>query len=315
MSLADEILQGNVRAAARLMRDVEDGAPSAPEELKKLYPFTGNAHIIGVTGAPGVGKSTVVDKMVEFLRKDSKDVGVIAIDPTSPFGGGALLGDRIRMQRHTADPGVFMRSFATRGHLGGLSRATYDTVKVMEALGKDVILIETVGVGQDEVDILHAADTCIVILVPGLGDHIQTMKGGLLEIADIYVINKSSRNGADELAADLTFMLEMGTQRSSRWIPPICRTEASTGEGVTGVMDAVQRHWGLIQEAGLREQRERQRARTDFLEILNSSLIREAMHRLGQRTVDRIVETIVAREHDPYSAAEDVIRNFFKKAR
>ncbi|MDD2897807.1 MAG: methylmalonyl Co-A mutase-associated GTPase MeaB, partial [Desulfuromonadaceae bacterium] len=202
MSLAEQVLNGNIRAAARLMRDIDDGRPQAVDELKHLYPHTGNAFIIGITGPPGAGKSTLVDQLTASFRSKGKKVGVVAIDPTSPFTGGAILGDRIRMNRHSCDDGVFIRSLATRGALGGLSRSTSDVALVMDALGMEIVIIETVGVGQDEVDIVKEAHTTCVVMVPGLGDDIQAIKAGILEIGDIFVVNKSDREGADRTARE-----------------------------------------------------------------------------------------------------------------
>ena len=216
-SLATQILAGDVLAASRLMRDVDDRLPEAIKILKELFPYTGRADIIGITGAPGSGKSTLVDRMVEVFRKDGKSVGVVAIDPSSPFSGGALLGDRFRMQRHTNDAGVFIRSLATRGCLGGLTRSTHDIVNVMDAMGKDIILVETVGVGQDEVEIANLAHTAIVVLAPGMGDDIQAMKAGIIEIADIFVINKCEREGADKTERELRMVLSMSSRRDNEW--------------------------------------------------------------------------------------------------
>src|SRR5512136_980485 len=207
MNLAKRILEGDIRAASRLMRDIDDRIPSAMNVLKDLYPRTGRAYIIGITGSPGSGKSTIVDKMIDYFRQEGKTVGIVAVDPTSPFTGGAILGDRIRMQRHSTDEGVFIRSLATRGCLGGLSRSTQDIVNVMDAMGKDVILVETVGVGQDEIEIIHTAYTSIVVLIPGSGDDIQAIKAGIIEIGDIFVINKCDREGSDKLEHDLRMSL------------------------------------------------------------------------------------------------------------
>ncbi len=291
------------------MRDIDDELESAINELKELYPQTGKAHIVGITGPPGVGKSTLVDKMVEILREESKTVGVIAVDPTSPFSGGAILGDRIRMQRHSTDKGVFIRSLATRGHLGGISRSTHDIIKVMDAMGKDIILVETVGVGQDEVDIVNAADTSIVVLVPGLGDDIQAIKAGILEIGDIFVINKCDQEGADRLEQELRIMLEMGAERPDGWTPPICRTEAIKGEGIEELMKGIQLHHQLLHQRDLHQRQERERMRLEFLEILKSSLIKRLLKQLNQNgELNHIVEAMVKREKDPYTLVEEIIQ-------
>jgi len=308
MSLADEILKGDVKAASRLMKDIDDEMESATEELKQLYPKTGRSHIIGITGPPGVGKSTLVDKMIELFRNDAKTVGVIAVDPTSPFSGGAILGDRIRMQRHGTDEGVFIRSLATRGHLGGISRSTHDIIKVMDAMRKDVIMVETVGVGQDEVDIVDAADTSIVVLVPGLGDGIQAMKAGILEIGDIFVINKCEQEGADRFEQELKLMLEMGGERPTGWTPQIYRTEAIKGEGIQELVAGVERHRTMLHGAGFRERQETERAKSEFLEILKSSVMKRLLQRLREDgELDRIVNAMVKREVDPYTVVEKIV--------
>ena len=314
MSLAERILKGEIQAASRLMRDIDDEMDSAVEELKKLYPKTGGAHIIGITGPPGAGKSTLVDKMVGVLRKELQTVGVIAVDPTSPFSGGAILGDRIRMQQHSDDEGVFIRSLATRGHLGGISRSTRDIIKVMDAMGKDSIFVETVGVGQDEVEIVMAADTSIVVLVPGFGDGIQAMKAGILEIADIFVINKSEQGGADQLEQELMIMLEMGSRRVSEWTIPIFRTEAITGEGIEELMTCVQQHKEMLHREESLQQRKRDRIRVEFIEILRSSLMKRIIQKLSNNgALDQIVEKIAKKERDPYSVVEGIIQDLALK--
>ena len=314
MSLAERILKGEIQAASRLMRDIDDEMDSAVEELKKLYPKTGGAHIIGITGPPGAGKSTLVDKMVGVLRKELRTVGVIAVDPTSSFSGGAILGDRIRMQQHSDDEGVFIRSLATRGHLGGISRSTRDIIKVMDAMGKDSIFVETVGVGQDEVEIVNAADTSIVVLVPGFGDGIQAMKAGVLEIADIFVINKSEQGGADQLEQELMIMLEMGSRRVSEWKIPIYRTEAITGEGIEELITGVQQHKEMFHREESFQQRKRERIRVEFIEILRSSLMKEIAQKLSNNgALDQIVENIAKREVDPYSVVEGIIQDLALK--
>jgi LAO/AO transport system kinase len=309
MSLADKIFKGDIKAASRLMRDIDDEMESAIDEVKALYAKTGRAHIVGITGPPGVGKSTLVDMVVEVFRAGMKTVGVIVVDPTSPFSGGAILGDRIRMQRHSTDEGVFIHSLATRGHLGGISRSTYDIIKVMDAMGKEVILVETVGVGQDEVDIVNAVDTSIVVLVPGLGDDIQAIKAGILEIGDIFVINKCDHEGADRLEHELSIMLEMGGKRTDYWKPPIYRTEAISGKGIEKLVAGIQCHHEILHQKGLHQRRKKERARLEFLEILKSSLLKKLQQHLSQNgELDRIAEALVKREKDPYTLAEEIIQ-------
>jgi LAO/AO transport system kinase len=309
MSLAEQIIKGDIKAASRLIRDIDDQRESAIDELKKLYAKTGKAHIVGITGPPGVGKSTLMDKIIEALRAEDKTVGVIVVDPTSPFSGGALLGDRIRMQRHSLDEGVFIHSLATRGNLGGISRSTHDIIKVMEALGKEIVLVETVGVGQDEVDVANAVDTCIVVLAPGLGDDIQAIKAGILEIGDIFVINKSDRDGADTLEQELRIMLAMEVKRPDTWHPPIYRTEAVRGKGIEKLVSGMQLHYDLRRRQGLYQRREREQARSQFLEILKSSLIKKLQQQLSRDgELDRIEEALVKREKDPYTLAEEIIQ-------
>ena len=309
MSLAQRILKGDIKAAARLIRDIDDGSESAIDELKKLYTKTGKAHIVGITGPPGVGKSTLLDKIIEAVRAEKKTVGVICVDPSSPFSGGAILGDRIRMQRHSLDEGVFIHSLATRGHLGGISRSTYDIIKVMDAMGKDVILVETVGVGQDEVEIGNAVDTAIVVLTPGLGDDIQAIKAGILEIGDIFVINKCDHEGADTLEQELKIMLEMGDKRADRWQPPIYQTEALSGKGIEKLVAGIQLHNDLQHQKSFHRRHEREQARFEFLEILKSSVMKRLQHQLSQNgELDRIEDALVKREKDPYTLVEEIMQ-------
>src|SRR5512143_2694184 len=258
---ARDVLSGDVRAAARLMRDLDDEIPAANRVLKSLYRHTGRAYILGITGAPGAGKSTLVDCVTERLRGQGKTVGIVAIDPTSPYSGGAILGDRIRMSKHSLDDGVFIKSLATRGHLGGLSKSTIDIVNVMDAMGKDVVLIETVGVGQDEVEIVKVAHTNLVLVVPGLGDDIQAIKAGILEIADIFVINKSDRDGADKARREIETMVSMSTFEEGEWKPPVLSAVAATDKGTVELLEAVDRHRKYIyQEKNLSRYR-REKAR------------------------------------------------------
>ena len=244
--VVDRILAGEVRTAARLMRELDDGRPEAREILKEIYRHSGRAHIIGITGSPGVGKSTLTDRLIQYLRQEGKTVGVVAVDPTSPFSGGAILGDRIRMQRHALDEGVFIRSLATRGHFGGLTASARAVITVLDAMGKDYVLVETVGVGQDEVEIAATAYTTLVVTVPGMGDDIQAIKAGILEVADILVINKADREGASRTYQELLQMLELQAHRkATAWKAPVLMTQAKDNEGIEELMAAVQRSPGV----------------------------------------------------------------------
>src|SRR5215468_814198 len=300
--------QLDVRTAARLMRDLDDRIPGAIERLKALYPQTGRAFIIGITGNPGAGKSTVVDGLIDRYRKKGKRVGVVAVDPTSPFSGGAILGDRIRMQRHATDDGVFIRSLATRGHLGGLSRSTMDVVAVLDAMGFDIVLIETVGVGQDEIDIISSAETAVVVTVPGLGDDIQAIKAGILEIADVLVVNKADREGADRAVRDLTHMLELRGGHGARGRNvEIVRTIATTGAGLDDLIGAIERHEAAVKAAG--EERARARAEAQIAELIKDRLAEEARSIVDARGgLATLAGEVAARKRDPYGAAEEIVR-------
>ncbi|MBN2254261.1 MAG: methylmalonyl Co-A mutase-associated GTPase MeaB, partial [Deltaproteobacteria bacterium] len=243
-STAEKVVAGDIRAVARLIRDIDDGIPEIREVLKEIYPHTGKAYIIGITGAPGVGKSTLVDQMITHLRKQDKTVGVLAVDPTSPFSGGAILGDRVRMQRHSMDQGVFIRSLATRGHFGGLTQSTRSAIDVLDAMGKDFILVETVGVGQDEVEIVRSAHTTIIVVVPGMGDDVQAIKAGILEAGDIFLINKADREGAEKTAADLRLMIDMDQEkhRKGAWKPPILKAQAVFDKGIAELLEEIHKH-------------------------------------------------------------------------
>jgi LAO/AO transport system kinase len=308
-ALARRVLEGDVRAAARLMRDLDDGAPSALEALKHLYPHTGRARIVGVTGNPGSGKSTLVAQLALHLRRAQKRIGIVAVDPTSPFTGGAILGDRVRMQEHATDPGVFIRSLATRGHLGGLSRSTGDVVSVLDAMGCEVILVETVGVGQDEVEIARAAHTTIVVMVPGLGDEVQAIKAGIIEVADVFAVNKADRPGADRTVADLETVI---AAKAGGWTPPIVLTVATTGAGVSDLWAAVEAH-ARAEGTGGAGDRERQRAEHRLLDILRDrfgALVESRLRASGK--LEKMVSELVERRRDPYSVAAEALRALFE---
>ena len=311
---AERILNGDILAAARLMRDIDDRMPEATEVLKELYPKTGRAYIIGVTGAPGSGKSTLVDRMVDVFRKEGKSVGIVAVDPTSPFTGGAILGDRVRMQRHATDDGVFIRSLATRGCLGGLTRSTQDIVNVMDAMGKDIIIVETVGVGQDEVDIVNLAHTSVVVLVPGMGDEIQAIKAGIIEIGEIFVINKSDREGTDKTEYELRLVLEMGKKREDGWEPPIFRTEAILGKGVGEVVSGMVRHHHVLMQTRAMERKLKERAKVTFLQILQSEVMGHFTQQIEEEGQwENIVGDLIERRTDPYSLAQHMMGSAFGK--
>lgn len=302
-AIAKAVLAGDVRVAARLMRDLDDVRPGAVEVMRRLYPHTGRGYVLGITGNPGAGKSTVVDALIDYYRKAGKRVGVVAVDPSSPFSGGAILGDRIRMQRHATDDGVFIRSLATRGHLGGLSRSTSDVVAVLDAMGFDVVIVETVGVGQDEIDVVSQAETAVVVTVPGLGDEIQAIKAGILEIADVLVVNKADREGADRTVRDLTHMLELRPHSAEP--VEIVRTVATTGKGVDELAKACDRHRARASTEGA-DSRRRRRALAAVREQMIDRLRRavdDALEKQGD-TIDRVA----ARTVDPYTAADELLR-------
>ncbi len=305
--LARRIVAGEVRAAARLMRGIEDGGAGAFEVLDELYPHTGGAYIVGVTGAPGAGKSTLVDALIEAFRQRGSTVGVVAIDPTSPITGGAILGDRVRMLRHCTDDGVFIRSVATRGWLGGLARAALGIIHIMDAMGKDLILVETVGIGQQEVDVTRLADTSLFVLTPDSGDSIQMMKAGILEVADIFVINKSDQEGALLVKKELQAMLNTSSARLDEHQRPIVMTEAVNGRGVDELAGAILGHRECLSVNGGLQQRRRERARLELSEAVETAVRQLIQSNLGAASQEELVDELVHRRISPRAAARRVI--------
>jgi LAO/AO transport system kinase len=304
--LVERAQAGEPRAVARLISLVEDASPLLREVAERLAPHTGHAQIIGITGSPGVGKSTSTSALVTSLRAAEKRVGVLAVDPTSPFSGGALLGDRVRMQEHATDSEVYIRSMATRGHLGGLAWATPQALRVLDAAGCDVVLVETVGVGQSEVDVAGMADTTLVLLAPGMGDGIQAAKAGILEIGDVYVVNKADRDGADQVVRDLRSVLNIGA-KDGVWRPPIVKTVAQSGQGVDDLVEAIERHRAHLDETGELTVRRERRARRE-IEAIAMTALRERFGDLGGHAdLDSLGAEVVARRIDPYAAADRLI--------
>jgi LAO/AO transport system kinase len=305
--LVERARNGEARAVARLISLVEDASPLLREVMAGLAPYTGNAQIVGITGSPGVGKSTSTNALVTELRKQGKRVGVLAVDPSSPFSGGALLGDRVRMQDHATDSGVFIRSMASRGHLGGLAWATPQALRVLDAAGCDVLLVETVGVGQAEVEIASLADTTIVLLAPGMGDAIQAAKAGILEVADVYVVNKADRDGADNTVRDLRNMISQGDGPHGGWRPPIVKTIAAKGEGVDELMQRLDEHWEWLSSSGELATRRTARAAAE-IEAIALTALRERLGDLHAGTaLDRLAGEVVAGTIDPYAAADQLV--------
>ncbi|OPX19869.1 MAG: GTPase [Desulfobacca sp. 4484_104] len=318
MDIVEQIRQGDVRTSARLIRDIDDGVPEARTVLKALYPYTGRAHIIGITGAPGVGKSTLTDKMIQYLRQQHQTVGVVAVDPTSPFSGGAILGDRVRMQRHATDEGVFIRSLATRGHFGGLTVSARAVVAVLDAMGKDYILVETVGVGQDEVEIVSTAHTTLVVTVPGMGDDIQAIKAGILEVGNLFVINKADREGAERTYQDLVTMLEMraATRDADGWQPGVYLTEAPRNIGIEELMQGILAHQKFLQQDGGKYWQKAlyQRTRAELVDLIKAGVIRRLMRSLtANDRLEELISDILAKKTDPYTVSEDIVARTLKK--
>ncbi|MEU5688832.1 methylmalonyl Co-A mutase-associated GTPase MeaB [Streptomyces venezuelae] len=307
-SLVAQAREGRPRAVARLISLVEGASPQLREVMAALAPLAGHAYVVGLTGSPGVGKSTSTSALVSAYRRTGKRVGVLAVDPSSPFSGGALLGDRVRMSDHASDPGVYIRSMATRGHLGGLAWAAPQAIRVLDAAGCDVILVETVGVGQSEVEIASQADTSVVLLAPGMGDGIQAAKAGILEIGDVYVVNKADRDGADATARELNHMLGLGESRGpGDWRPPIVKTVAARGEGVDEVVEALEKHRAWMEERGVLGERRVARASRE-VETIAVTALRERIGSLhGDLRLSALGERIVAGELDPYTAADELV--------
>ncbi len=308
MKYAEKALEGSQLAGARLIRLLEEGDPEGVEDLKVIYPYTGRAYLIGITGPPGAGKSTLVDRIIAEFRSRGKKVGIIAIDPSSPFSGGAILGDRVRMQRHATDDGVFVRSMATRGHLGGLSKATFEATLVLDAMGYDVIIVETVGVGQDEVEIVDLAHTTAVVSLPGMGDDIQAMKAGILEIGDVFIVNKADKIGADEVVKQLQVMLEMRPMSVDSWMPPVLKTVAAKTEGITEVVEAFLNHREYIGRTGSLTRKIEERDLHFFREVVKEKAYNRILDSAsGTGRYEELVENLKKRAIDPYSAAEELI--------
>jgi LAO/AO transport system kinase len=302
----EQLRSGDSRALARAISAVENHTPGWSELLKALFPHTGRARILGLTGAPGAGKSTLVDRLAGRYRKDNRTVGIIAVDPSSPYTGGAILGDRIRMQEHFSDPGIYIRSMATRGSLGGLARTTADVASVLDASGRDVILIETVGVGQDEVDIVRLADITVVILVPGMGDDVQTIKAGIMEIADIFVVNKSDYEGAERVEREIRALQSLAL-RSDRWTPPIVKTVASEGKGIEELAAALEDYEAYLRQENLARKRNIQNWQERLLAMLRDSLLEQARQQMTDGKLAEYAREVAEHKRNPYTLIEDML--------
>lgn len=310
--MAEKVIAGDVRSVARLIRDIDDGMPGVREILKELYPYTGKANVIGITGAPGVGKSTLIDQMIAHIRERNKTVGVLAVDPTSPFSGGAILGDRVRMQRHSMDEGVFIRSLATRGHFGGLTQSTRSAIDVLDAMGKDYILVETVGVGQDEVDVVKSAHTTIIVVMPGMGDDIQAIKAGILEVGDIFVINKADLDGTDKTMNHLRLMINMDQRKYEEggWRPPILKAQAVFDKGVVELLKEIDRHGEFLKETwgDLHFRKRKDKVREELTEMVKARLVEEVIDKLNENgAFNEAVDSIVEGKMDPYTACDSLV--------
>jgi LAO/AO transport system kinase len=320
MEITKKIQGGDIRAASRLIRNLEDRMPEAKLTIKHLFPLTGRAHVIGITGSPGAGKSTLTDGLIDCFRKKGKTVGVLAVDPTSPFTGGAILGDRIRMQRHAEDPGVFVRSLATRGALGGLAKAVGDAIHVMDVLGEDIIIVETVGTGQQEVDIINHSHTVLVVLVPGMGDEIQAIKAGILEIADVFVVNKADRDGASKLSRELMAMLDMAPPSAFQggWRPSIMKVEnafqpESFGKALDDITTKIEEHYKHLVDKDLIGSRMRRKATVELNEAIRASILEPVLLKLlASGQMEGLIEKVMKKDIDPYTAAEDIAKRYLE---
>ncbi len=307
MNLVDGVLKGNIRDIARLISVVENELPEATKAMQEIFPHTGNAYTVGFTGPPGAGKSTLVDKVTLHLCQQGKKTGIVAIDPSSPFSGGAILGDRIRMRDVVTEKDVFIRSLSTRGSMGGLSRAAGDIAKILDASGKDFVLIETVGVGQDEVDIFKTADTSVLVLMPGAGDDIQSIKAGIMEIADIFVVNKADREGADGLVTSIRQMLDMNP-KPGPWRPPIVKTVATHNEGIAELFNAIEDHHTFLSDSGSLADRRKERLRAEIIRLVERRVSKIIQTQLSQNgRFEELVQKVVSREDDPYSCTERIV--------
>ena len=308
----ERVRAGDVRALARVISAIEDGQPEAITLLKALFPHSGKAQVIGLTGAPGSGKSTLVDQLAREYRKQGKTVGIVAVDPTSPYTGGAILGDRIRMQTHHADSGIYIRSMATRGFLGGLARATADVATVLDASGKDAILVETVGVGQDEIDIVRLADVTIVILVPGMGDDVQTIKAGIMEIADVFIVNKSDREGAERVEREIRAMQSLAI-RKDNWTPPIVKTVATERKGIPELVAAIGQYQQFLERNALTKKKRISNWRERLIEMLRESLLERVLReQMSDDQIGRWAEQVSEHKRDPYSLVEEIVHKVGK---
>jgi len=308
-NLLEDFFKGDTRALSRIITRVENRSPDSLVLLQQLFPHTGNSRVIGVTGSPGSGKSTLVDRLATAYRQEHKTIAIVAVDPSSPFTGGAILGDRIRMQTHGIDPGIYIRSMATRGHLGGLATATTDVVSVLDAAGKNPIIVETVGVGQDEVDIVKLADISIVVLVPGMGDDVQALKAGIMEIGDIFVINKCDRPGVDKMERAVLAVLSLA-HRPDGWQPPVLRTVATEGRGIDELVESIERCHTFFQNSASRAEKKREAAKQRLITLLEERLLTTAIERVfPDSELNKVVGQIADRFQDPYSIVDEIVRN------